>query len=153
MRSVQDKKNKKMRKLSVYSWWAYSLDYALYGSVPLTSKGQESRGREGKERRGGQGFCVSSPESSFSNEAQSATLGSFVRELCVSVAVCVCVCGRFTDLSNKKQKFETLNIHTQFFETQCDHKSIQCKCSVGRPWNFTEKLFLNLPKSQSGRGK
>lgn len=99
-------KTKKMRKLSVCSWWAYSLDYALYGSVPLTSKGQENRGREGKERRRGQGFCVSGPESSFSNEAQAAMQGSFVRQLCVCVCLLLCVglCARLTDLPNKKIK-------------------------------------------------
>lgn len=47
--------------------------------------------KRGEERRRGQGFCVSSSESSFSNEAESTTQGSFVPQLFVYVCVCVYV--------------------------------------------------------------
>lgn len=98
-------KTKKIRKLSVYSWWAYSLDRALYASVPLTSKGQENRGREGKERRRGHGFCVLSPEISFSNEAYSVLFERCILSMCLcSLSLSLCACGHLAHLSDKKKK-------------------------------------------------
>lgn len=140
--------------MSVYSWWAYSLDCVLYGSVPLTSKGQENRGREGKERRGGQSFCVSGPESSFSNEAysQQRKAALFHNQVCLLM----CVHEEVSPLQKKKnqQKNKTLKINTQFFKTSSVSvisfieadliHSIQCKCSLRRPWNFHWKAVFEL---------